>query len=513
MKASNSQTLKFFAILAISTNVHAGLTLEKVNSLSTGLGEASAEISSYDKTSQKLFVINSGFASFSIFDFSDPINASASVTVDLSSYGAGPNSVASFHGLVAVAVEADVVTDSGTVVFFDVNGALQNTVTVGALPDMISFNKDGTQLIVANEGEPDEGINPMGTISIIDLSGGVEGATVNTVDFTEFNVGQPRHAELPTDVIIAPGQIIAEDLEPEYVAISEDNSKAYVTLQENNAVAVVNLVTLEISAIHALGFKDHSLVGNELDPSDRDSPEGDGAIHLNNWPVKGIYMPDAIAAAKVGGVQYYLTANEGDARDADDRIKDLVLDSVAFPDAATLQLDENIGRLDAQTNLGQGINGYEELFVYGARSFSIWDASTGAQVFDSGSEIAMKIAEIDPALFNANDSSADGFDQRSDNKGAEPEGITTATIGEKTYAFVGLERVGGVMTYDISIPDLASFESYQPATEGDVAPEGLLFIPATDNATGQDLLLVSYENTGTIGVFRLIDIIFKAGFE
>ncbi len=513
MKVSNWQTIKFTALLAATCGAHATIKLNKINSLSTGLGEGSGEISSYDTNSQKLFVINSGFASFSVFDLADPATANDSTVVDLSSFGAGPNSIASHNGLVAVAIEANAVTDNGTVEFFDVNGVHQSSVTVGALPDMLTFNQDGTRLIVANEGEPDNGIDPQGSISIIEINNGVPAATASHLNFTAFNVGQPRNGELPADVIIAPGTAVADDLEPEYVAISEDNTQAFVTLQENNAVAVIDLVTPAISGIHALGFKDHSLPGNELDPSDRDGKGGTGAININNWPVKGIYMPDAIASVNIQGTVYYLTANEGDARDEDQRIKDLLLDPIAFPDAANLQLDNQLGRLGAQTNLGGSQNGFTELFVYGGRSFSIWNGASGAQVFDSGSEIAFKIAELSPELFNANNASASDFDERSDNKGAEPEGITTATIKGRTYAFVGLERVGGVMVYDITDPALASFESYQPATDGDVAPEGLLFIAGSDNGTGQDLLLVSYEDTGTIGVFRLIDVIFTNGFE
>jgi len=441
-----------------------------------------------------------------MFALSDPVQATTGTTVDLSAFGAGPSSIASYQGVGAVAVEADPVTDPGTVEFFDTAGNHLRTLGVGALPDMLTFTPDGSQLVVANEGEPDNGINPIGSISLIDMSNGVAGATVNTLDFTAFNLGQPRHGELPAEVIIAPGETVANDLEPEYIAISADGTQAFVTLQENNAVAVVNLTTPNITAIQALGFKDHSLVGNELDPSDRDGPGGTGAININNWPVKGIYMPDAIAAVNVAGTDYYLTANEGDARDADERIKDLLLDPTAFPDAANLQLD-------AQTNLGGSPSGFTELFVYGARSFSIWHGSTGAQVFDSGSEFAFKIAELTPALFNANNASPSDFDERSDNKGAEPEGITTATVGHKDIAFIGLERVGGIMVYDITEPTLSRFESYQPATEGDVAPEGLLFIPAADNGSGTDLLLVSYEDTGTIGVFRVLDVIFKNNFE
>ncbi len=509
----HQRIIKICALLAIAVTAQATVTLEKINSISTGLGEGSAEITSYDRDSQKLFVINSGFASFTIFDFADPSQVGAGTTIDLSGFGAGPNSISTYAGLVAVAVEATTVTDNGTVEFFDVDGTHLRSLTVGALPDMLTFNQDGTQLIVANEGEPDNGIDPLGSVSIIDLSGGLQAATVNTLDFTAFNVRQPRHGALPADVIIANGVDVADDLEPEYIAISADNSEAYVTLQENNAVAVINLTTPGITAIQALGFKDHSLAGNELDPSDRDGPGGTGAININNWPVKGIYMPDAIAAISLNNTAYYLTANEGDARDEDVRIKDLTLDLASFPNAAMLQTDSQLGRLDAQSNLGIGPMGHQELFVYGGRSFSIWDANTGNQVFDSGSEIAMKVAELTPALFNANNASAADFDERSDNKGAEPEGITTATVNGQAYAFVGLERVGGVMVYNISNPALAAFESYQPATDGDVAPEGLLFIPASDNGLNQNLLLVSYEDTGTIGIFRLIDVIFKNSFE
>jgi 2',3'-cyclic-nucleotide 2'-phosphodiesterase/3'-nucleotidase/5'-nucleotidase len=507
-------SLKLLAMLAVATGSKAAVVeLEKINALSTGLGEGSAEISSFDAGSEQLFVINSGFASYSVFDFSDPLNVPAPTTVDLSAFGAGPNSIASFNGLVAVAVEANTVTDPGTVEFFDASGNHLRTLTVGALPDMLTFNQAGDQLLVANEGEPDAGINPEGSVSLIDLGQGVANATVNTLSFTAFNVGQPRHGELPADIILLDTVTVAEDLEPEYIAISEDDAEAYVTLQENNAVAVINLNNETITAIQALGFKDHSLAGNELDPSDRDGAGGTGAINLNTWPVKGIYMPDAIAAASLNGTSYYLTANEGDARDEDDRIKNLTLDPVAFPQAASLQQDAQLGRLDAQTNLGGGPMGFTELYVYGGRSFSIWDAASGAQVFDSGSEIAMKVAELNPELFNANDSTAAKFDERSDNKGAEPEGITVASAKGKELAFIGLERVGGIMVYDIGTPALAAFESFVTATDGDVAPEGLLFIPATDNASGEDLLVVSYEDTGTLAVFRLIEVIFRNAFE
>ncbi len=500
-----SALLLSLACLAGSAN--SALVLNKVNTINTTLGEGSAEITSYDPSNQQLFVINSGFNSFTIFDFADPGQVPAGLTVNLSGYGAGPNSIASFNGLVAVAVEANTKTDPGAVVFFDAFGQHLNTVTVGALPDMLTFTNDGQKIIVANEGEPDAGINPMGGISVIDVSGGVGSATVTQLDFTSFN-----QADLG-DTIIAQGETVADDMEPEYIAVSADDSKAFVTLQENNAVAVVNLTNNSISAIHDLGFKDHSLAGNELDASDRDGAQGEGAINIQNWPIKGIYMPDAIASMRVNGVDYYLTANEGDARDEDMRIKDLNLDATAFPDM-TLQDDEQLGRLNVQSNLGQGQDGHTELYSYGARSFTIWNGDTGAQVFDSGSQFAHIIAAQEPDIFNANDATSEKFDERSDDKGMEPEGITVGTINGITYAFIGLERTGGVMTYDVSNPAAPQFQSFTPATDGDVAPEGLVFINAADNGLSQDLLLVSHEDTGTIAVYTLSDdVIFETGFE
>ncbi|MEO1654025.1 MAG: CHRD domain-containing protein, partial [Bacteroidota bacterium] len=140
---------------------------------------------------------------------------------------------------------------------------------------------------------------------------------------------------------------VAQDLEPEYIATN--NTTAYVACQENNAFAIVDINTATVTDIVALGTKDHSLPGNEIDPSDRDS-----GINIANWPVKGFYMPDAIASFEINGQTYIVSANEGDGRDYDafsdeDRVKDLTLDPMAFPDAATLQEDENLGRLTVST--------------------------------------------------------------------------------------------------------------------------------------------------------------------
>ena len=238
--------------------------------------------------------------------------------------------------------------------------------------------------------------------------------------------------------------------------------------------------------------------GNTLDASNRDD-----AVNLANWPVYGMYQPDAIAAFQMGSTTYLISANEGDSRDYDgfseeERIKDLDLDPTAFPNAAELQEDENLGRLKTTTTLGDddGDGDYDRLFAYGARSFSIWNGSTGALVYDSGDMLETIIAQQDPTNFNSTNDDNDSFDSRSDDKGPEPEGVTVGEIGGSLYAFIGMERMGGVMVFDISVPSAPVFiqylnnRSFGDIANDDLGPEGLTFISAEDSPTYEPLLAV-----------------------
>jgi hypothetical protein len=488
-----------------------------------------AEISDFDPKSQRLFV-TAGDA-LEVVDASDPSNPTKINTIDISSFGAGIQSVAVRPGIgtensiVAVAISANNSTDSGKVVFFDaVTFSQISEVTVGALPDMITFTPDGSKLLVANEGEPNEDytIDPEGSISIIDVSGNIaslDNTKVTTADFTAFN-GQEATLKADGVRIFGPNASVAQDLEPEYIAVSPDSQTAFITLQENNAVAVLDIASGTISKIVPLGFKDHSLPGNGLDASDRD-----GGINIQNWPIFGMYQPDAISSFQVGDKTYYITANEGDARirPTDDdilpapndgegdifneeaRIKDVVLDPTAFPNAAELQADENIGRLNITTTLGDtdGDGDFDQLYAYGARSFSIWN-DQGQLVYDSGDQIAQIVAQQTPNLFNANDGSAGEFDSRSDNKGAEPESVEVGVINGVPYGFVGLERAGGgVMVYDLSDPTAPEFIRYI-TTEADIAPEGLKFISAENSPNSRPLLAVSNEVSNTTSFYEIL---------
>lgn len=233
-----------------------------------------AEISAFDPGSDRLFVISGG-TELQVLDLSDPSNPALIGVLDVSAYGGGANSVTVKNGIVAIAVENDIVTDPGSVVFFDTDGTFLNQVTVGALPDMLTFTPDGSKILVANEGEPDGGIDPVGSVSIIDLSGGVASATVQTADFSAF-VGQEAALKV-AGVRLFPGKTIAEDAEPEYIAVSADGTTAYVTLQEINAVAVVNIANATITEIQPLGLKDHSAV----------TPTGLETYEVVNPPVLG----------------------------------------------------------------------------------------------------------------------------------------------------------------------------------------------------------------------------------
>lgn len=505
------------------------LDLNVIGRYSSGLfDESAAEIVAYDPSSERLFVVNSAAVSVDVLNLSDPANPVLLDNIDASAEGGAANSVAVRDGVAAVAIEGVLKTDPGKVVFYDtLTLAKISEVTVGALPDMLTFTPDGRAVLVANEGEPEAGyaIDPEGSVSVIDVSGGFAAPTVATADFSAFNadIDALRASGVR---IYGPGATVAQDLEPEYIAVAPDGLSARVTLQEANALAVLDLSDISapvITDIVPLGFKDHMIIGNELDPSDRD-PQGDPQVRIRNWPVFGIYQPDALAAYAFNGRTYYISANEGDDRndfipgEETARVKDLVLDATAFPDAAALQADPALGRLTVTTFDGDIDNDgeFEALYALGARSFSIW-AEDGTQTYDSGADFERITAQRFPDNFNASNDENDP-EGRSDNKGPEPEGVVLGELAGRTFAFIGLERIGGVMVYDVTNPQRARFVQYvnprdfskDPESElalvGDLGPEGLAFITAEDSPNGSPLLVVGNEVSGTTAIYQ-IDVI------
>ncbi|MBN8680757.1 MAG: choice-of-anchor I family protein [Chitinophagales bacterium] len=481
-------------------------------------GGATAEISAFDPVSKRLFTTNINQNKLAILDLKNPVAITKVASIDMSPYGGGLNSVAYANGTVAVAVDDSTITNPGKVVFLDVNGAYINAITAGALPDHLNFSPDASKLLVANEGEPatDYSVDPEGSVTVVDMTPGAAALTqanVTQIGFTQFN--SDSAALVASGIrIFGPGSSVAEDLEPEYVTVSSDGNTAWVTLQENNALAVIDLQSNTVTALLPLGTKGYAGMNMSLDASDQ-AP----GIFFNNWNVKGMYQPDAIAYWNAGGTGYLITANEGDARewDANNEIlrvnsSSYKLDPVAFPDATYLKRAELLGRLNVTTKSGDtdGDGDFDEIHTLGGRSISIWNASTGALVWDSGDDLE-RITAADPvygAMFNASNSN-NTRKNRSDDKGPEPEGVALGTIEGRNYAFTALERIGGVLVYDVTNPQAPEYVQWintrvlGSTAGGDLGPEGIIFIPKAQSPNKRDLILVSNEISGTVSVFEI----------
>ncbi len=510
----------------------AALSLSPLGSYETGIfDESGAEIVAYHAATERLFVVNAQAGEVDVLDISEP--ATPSKLFAIKSTGVANSVAIRDDGLGVIAFEAPEKTDKGSLVFFDAaaaDGAILGSVTVGALPDMVTLSEDGSVAVVANEGEPSDDftVDPEGSVGIVDLPDTVAApsqSAVRIADFHDFEAGGSK--TLPADArIFGPTPEsdlpISRNLEPEYIAI--DGDTAYAALQEANAVAVVDLAAAEVTEIWPLGFKDLGAVGNGIDPSDRD-PEDAPNIGIRTFDgLKGIYMPDGINAYTAGGQTYLVTANEGDAREWGEyvepaRVKDLEI--CADSPFAALTGDEDLGRLNVTTANGfnEAENCYDDLYAYGGRSFSIW-TTDGEQVFDSGDDFEQITADAIPDYFNSNHTES-GLEGRSDDKGPEPENLTIGEIDGRTYAFIGFERVGGIIVYDITDPEHSAFVTYvnnrdfsisvedadDPeavlADAGDLGPEGLTFISGEDSPTGEPMLAVANEVSGTTTLFSV----------
>ena len=499
------------------------LSLSFVSSFSNGAsGTNSLEISTFDSASKRIFVANSVANKLDIINFANP---SAPVLISSINLGVAPfngaiNSVDVFNGTVALALEG--LTDkqaNGKVVFTDINGTYISEVAAGAMPDMITFNHAGTKVYTANEGEPNAAYtnDPVGSITVVDISGGVASPSATTIGFTAYN-GQEtalRSQGIRIYGVTQPGSVpstAAQDFEPEYITISDDDSKAWVTLQENNALVELDLSSNTIVKLIPLGYKDHSNVNNPFDVSDQTF-----GINLSNFNVKGMYEPDAISQYTSGGTLYLLTANEGDSRaytgfSEETRVNALTLDPTVYPNSAEIKNNAVLGRLTVTNKLGDIDNDgdIDQIYCLGGRSFSIWNpAAVTPLVYDSKDDLE-RITSTNPTysqFFNMSNTVANTpIKNRSDDKGPEPEGVTVGKIGDRTYAFVSLERIGGVMIYDITNPASPAYVTYansRTISGGDRGAEGIIFVPASQSPNGKNLVLLSNEISSTLSVFEI----------
>ena len=412
--------------------------------------------------------------------------------------------------LLAVAVQDSDYDKNGHIVILDKEGNFLEAYECGVQPDMVTFTKDGRYILSADEGEPQKGygngfVDPRGSVTIVD----VENKETKKV---EFNIN--RDEALKNGVLLKKGSNPAEDLEPEYIAISDDNKTAYVSLQENNAIASIDIKKAEINYVKGLGFIDHTLPGNEID-----AVRGKGSnaeIDIKNDDFLGTPMPDGIAFVSKNGKDYILTANEGDAREWGKKKN-------KYENTKSKKFDKKNADKETEYLDPEKTDGLVEgrIHLLGGRSFSIYDASNLRRVYNSGSDFEKITAKIFPDFFNTNndeDKGPDELDARSNKKGPEPENVAVLNIKDRTYAIVGLERISGIMIYDITDPLNPVYKDYFNnrifiksvdkdekvglEKRGNIGAEGLCTIEAKDSPTGKPLVLVANEVSGTVQVIE-----------
>ena len=411
----------------------------------------------------------------------------------------------------AAALQAENYAANGRIALFDCNAdgtlSLKKLYETGIQPDMITFTPDGNKLLTADEGEPREGYStnstdPQGTVTIVDLASD----TVTKADFTPYDTKENRQQLTDAGIVLKKNTVPSVDLEPEYIAAG--NSTAYITLQEANAIAVLDLNKKEFTGIYSAGFEDYSKTAVDIDKKN-------SSYNAKTYDsLKGIRMPDSIATYTVNGTDYVVIANEGDSREWGRYTNE---DERNFGKGKT----SPSGKITAENS---GLKGkvvffdtrdYDGLdsdsdYLFGGRSFTIFkaDANGLTEVFDSGSNFESTTAAYLPDFFNCSNDNTD-LDNRSGKKGPEAESVTIGTVGGKTYAFVGLERIGGIMVYDITDPAQSTYVNYinsrnfNTAIAGDDSPEGLCFVSADNSFDGNSYLLAACEVSGTVAAYQL----------
>ncbi|AXT39448.1 collagen-like protein [Alteromonas sp. BL110] len=543
------------------TDASIGIAMDIVGRAFLG-NQTAAEIVQYHSDTSTIYATNGETNTIAVIDasgvstaaMSDPINTTTltsstiALPADINGVVLGSlTSIAISGDLMAVAVPADVKTDNGYVLFY--NGldssapAFLDSVEVGALPDMVTFTPDGGKVLVANEGEPsdDYTVDPEGSISVINiLASGEPEETGTTVGFTALNGSE---AELMAQGVMFPNpagrtingtvitSTVAKDLEPEYITATND--VAYVSLQENNGLAILDLEELTVDIV-GLGTK--SWAGLNIDIQENDT------VSFGQYTgLYGVYQPDTIANFTWKDATFIVTANEGDAREyffeaADeaacteaggvdfdeddgclaytDEVKVEDLTAAANSELAMLQATGEADGLRVTAAMGDadGDGEYDAAYAYGARSFTVWDQN-GLVVYDSGDDFERITASVHGAQFNNGDDE-NASDSRSEDKGPEPEALTVGQVGDRTYAFIGTERMGGIFVYDVTNPYDVQFSEYvinRDLTEGltsdnvigDLAPESLVFVNAEDSPSGVPLLVVGNEVSGTVTVWQI----------
>lgn len=465
-----------------------------------------AEIVKYNKYNQTMYLVSGKTQSVHIVNLNN-VNSNSNTTLEATKTvtleSIGINDAGDITSVdvspdgkeIAIAIQHKDYDKNGYIARFDANGQLINIHEAGIQPDMITYSPDGSLILTANEGEPRQGyeagtVDPKGSITALDTNTNQS----YDIDFTAFDSAESRAALVADNVIIKKDTAPSVDFEPEYITISNDSLTAYVTLQEANSIATIDLTTKQVTRVDSLGFKDYSSGDNKVDLYKKDD-----AINITNTDeFLGIYMPDGISSYEVDGKTYLLTANEGDSREWGDYIN---------------EVEEKYGESESKivtlnTDDYDGFDDLSKKYLFGGRSFSIIDASTMTIVSDSNGEFEEITAKLLPEYFNCSNDDI-SFEDRSGKKGPEPEDIKTMIIDGKVMAFIGLERIGGVMMYDVSDPtnptyvDYLNLRDFSDDISGSVSPEGLCTVSAKDSPTNKPMLIIANEVSGDVNVVEV----------
>lgn len=482
---------------------HMGDFLNPLSSISM----KTAEIAAYMPSLKKLFVVGDE-PIMEVVSLDRPERPRTLGAMKLMGKG---SSVTVFNDLIAVSEISKPEQDPGFVEIFQMVEDIPRKVgsyKVCAQPDMITFTPDGKTLLVACEGSPskDLRVDPVGAIAIMKLG------RLNSKDSLPVWTSILNLDRLDSNSLMAKGvrkagpNSFKQSIEPEYITVSKDSKTAWVSLQENNAIAKINIPAKKVAAVFPLGTVDHSQPGFGMDV------RKNGTISIENVPVHGLRQPDGICAFYEKGKHYIVTANEGAPMEGFDGWSDVTNSLTLFEHN---RLDENIfdvptlGALKtlAVSNVDRCGLYYGKcpyVHSFGTRSISIFDGSTGKLVWDSGDKIEQMLATVAPDYFNWNSKKGTvKMDARSDDKGCEPENVTVGTVGNLRVAFVGLERMSGIVVFDITNvnnPDIIDYYM-DPKDRG---PEGLLFIDAENSPIpGQALLVVGYEYSKTLTIYKV----------
>ena len=466
-------------------------------------GPSGGEIVVFNPVNNMMYVIGEFGLDMYVVDISNPSNPILAKTVDVGAMASEtfqPYEITAVavnvpRSLIGLGIQHEDFDANGWLLILDFDGNYVAHFPAGVGPDMVGFTPNGEYLLSANEGEPRYGFgygtyDPEGSVTFVRIADGY----ARTVGFHAFD---DRRDELVADgVILKVGVPPSRDLEPESLAFTGDSQRVFVSLQENNAIAVFDMTTYEFSGIYGLGIVDHSLPGNEIAIRTGDE------IIIQNENVFSVRHPDGIFAINIGGTYYLLTANEGDSRVWED-----------YSDIHNVYVEEGVRVSALISELKDGLSN-DNIYLQGSRSFSIFRADDMSLVFDSGSDFEKITARIFPEHFNANHTN-NNMHGRTAARGPEPEYVVAMTIDSRVYAFVGLERIGGVFMYDITNPAQAFYVDYinvrdfsspfDIALSGDLGAEKLYAIPAHLSPTGMPLVLVANEASGTITILGVTD--------